>query len=80
MAAIASTPLVPYRIRSISRPRSTTSYGGRSAAEWVVGRLSPGGREETRLYMLDHALISYALRMRGADRADSSGAGGRTGG
>ncbi|MEU5259619.1 hypothetical protein [Amycolatopsis sp. NPDC021455] len=47
-------------------------YGGRSAVAWVVGHLSEGGREEgTRLYMLDHALISYALRLRGRDRGET---------
>ncbi|WP_037912313.1 hypothetical protein [Actinacidiphila yeochonensis] len=40
------------------------AYGGRTATAWVVGRLSEGGREEHRLYMLHHALISYALRQR----------------
>ncbi|ADJ44945.1 hypothetical protein AMES_3120 [Amycolatopsis mediterranei S699] len=47
-------------------------YGGRSAVAWVVDHLSDGGRAEgNRLYMLDHALISYALRLRGRDRAET---------
>ncbi|WP_330301353.1 hypothetical protein [Streptomyces sp. NBC_00503] len=41
------------------------AYGGASPMTWVIDQLSEGGREEPRLYMLDHALISYALRMRG---------------
>ena len=41
-------------------------YAGRSPLQWVIGRLSPGGREEgSRLTMLAHALISAALRLRG---------------
>ncbi|RSM46035.1 hypothetical protein DMA12_12165 [Amycolatopsis balhimycina DSM 5908] len=47
-------------------------YGGRSAVAWVVDHLSDGGREEgNRLSMLDHALVSYALRLRGRDRAET---------
>ncbi len=47
-------------------------YGGRSAVAWVIGHLSDGGREEgNRLFMLDHALIGYALRLRGRDRAET---------
>lgn len=42
-------------------------YEGRSALEWVVANLSEGGKEERlRLYMIPHALVSHALRMRGA--------------
>lgn len=40
------------------------AYGGQAPIAWVIGRLSEGGREEPRLYMLHHALLSYALRMR----------------
>ncbi|MBO3731919.1 hypothetical protein [Glycomyces niveus] len=44
------------------RPR----YGGQSAMDWVIDRLSPDGEAEgSRLYILDHALIAYALRQRG---------------
>lgn len=40
-------------------------YDGRSPYSWVIDHLSDGGREERgRLYMLDHALISWALRLR----------------
>ncbi|WP_190278814.1 hypothetical protein, partial [Cellulomonas sp. B6] len=43
------------------------AYGGASAFERVVDHLSPGGRAEAaRLYMLDHALVSWALRQRPA--------------
>lgn len=50
----------------------SSRYGGRSAVAWVVDHLSDGGREEgSRLYMLDHALISYALRLRGRDRGET---------
>ena len=48
-------------------------YGGDSAMSWVVEHLSEGALEEgTRLYMLDHALISYALRQRGADAPETA--------
>ncbi|MFE9256469.1 hypothetical protein [Streptomyces sp. NPDC006879] len=48
-------------------------YAGESAFAWVVDHLSPAATEEgSRLYMLDHALISQALRMRGAERAQTS--------
>lgn len=41
------------------------AYGGRSPFDWVVDHLSPGGTAEAaRLYMLDHALIGAALRLR----------------
>lgn len=47
-------------------------YGGRSPLSWVIDNLSDGAREERgRLYMLDHALISYALRMRGSGRTET---------
>jgi hypothetical protein len=47
-------------------------YGGSSAIAWVVDRLSEGGRAEgTRLTMLNHALIGYALRQRGARRPET---------
>ncbi|MBO0609093.1 hypothetical protein [Myceligenerans salitolerans] len=47
-------------------------YGGRSAFEWVAAHLSPDAEEEgSRLHILDHALIGYALRQRGADAAES---------
>lgn len=47
-------------------------YGGCSAMAWVIEKMTPAGREEgSRLYMLDHALISYALRQRGARRGES---------
>jgi hypothetical protein len=42
-------------------------YAGRSAIAWVVEHMSEGAKEEgTRLYMINHALVSYALRLRGA--------------
>lgn len=42
-----------------------SEYGGQSPYSWVVSHLSDGGHEEVgRLYMLDHALISWALRLR----------------
>lgn len=44
-------------------------YDGQSPYSWVVGHLSDGGHEEVgRLYMLDHALISWALRLRAPDQ------------
>ncbi|WP_042364815.1 hypothetical protein [Streptacidiphilus neutrinimicus] len=46
-------------------------YGGATPVEWVVGRLSEGGREEHRLYMLNHALVSWALRLRGTQRRET---------
>ncbi|WP_305783775.1 hypothetical protein [Symbioplanes lichenis] len=42
------------------RPR----YGGSSPVAWVIDRLP--AEESSRLYMLNHALINAALRMRGA--------------
>ncbi|MFE5819232.1 hypothetical protein ACFQ6S_38195 [Streptomyces sp. NPDC056479] len=50
-------------------PRDT--YAGATPVEWVVDRLSPGGRAEHRLYMLNHALVGYALRLRGAGRGET---------
>lgn len=47
------------------------AYGGAAPVDWVVGRLSEGGREEPRLYMLHHALVSWALRQRGPARRDT---------
>ena len=46
----------------LPRPR----YAGAPALDWAIARLSAGARDEPRLYMLDHALINYALRLRGA--------------
>ncbi|MEU6229339.1 hypothetical protein [Streptomyces sp. NPDC047042] len=47
------------------------AYGGAAPLAWVVDRLSEGGQEEHRLYMLNHALVSYALRMRGTARGET---------
>jgi hypothetical protein len=42
-------------------------YEGSSAIAWVIDHLSEGAKEEgDRISMIDHSLISYALRMRGA--------------
>ena len=42
-------------------------YGDMSPLNWVIDHLSADAvGEGSRLYMLDHALISYALRLRGA--------------
>ncbi|GAA2150650.1 hypothetical protein GCM10009760_45250 [Kitasatospora kazusensis] len=47
-------------------------YGGSSPMAWIVDHLSEDGRAEgTRLTMLDHALVSYALRLRGAGRGET---------
>ncbi|MGY4644469.1 hypothetical protein [Cellulomonas sp. URHB0016] len=47
-------------------------YEGRSAMAWVVDDLSEGGLEEgDRLSMIDNALVSLALRMRGAAAAET---------
>jgi hypothetical protein len=44
-------------------------YDGQSPYSWVIGHLSDGGHDEVgRLYMLNHALISWALRMRSPDQ------------
>ncbi|MEU9100332.1 hypothetical protein [Streptomyces sp. NPDC048361] len=47
------------------------AYDGATPVAWVVDQLSEGGREEPRLYMLNHALIGYALRMRGPARNET---------
>ncbi|WP_018546899.1 hypothetical protein [Streptomyces sp. LaPpAH-108] len=47
------------------------AYAGATPIAWVIDQLSPGGREEHRLYMLHHALVSYALRQRGAGQGES---------
>lgn len=50
----------------------TARYGGDSAVGWVVDRLSEGGQAEgSRLFMLDHALISWARRLRGAGSGET---------
>ena len=42
-------------------------YDGMSALGWVVDHMSEGAQAEgTRMYMINHALVSYALRLRGA--------------
>ncbi|MCX5193078.1 hypothetical protein OOK31_04085 [Streptomyces sp. NBC_00249] len=47
-------------------------YGGSSAMAWSIEQLSEDGvAEGNRLYMLDHALVGYALRLRGAGRAET---------
>ncbi|MFH9658238.1 hypothetical protein ACH4NF_08990 [Streptomyces sp. NPDC017248] len=47
-------------------------YEGRSAIAWVIEDLSEGAREEgDRISMLDHSLLSYALRLRGADAGET---------
>jgi hypothetical protein len=47
-------------------------YGGSSAVAWVIDHFSENGREEgIRLTMVDHALVSYALRLRGPHRRDT---------
>jgi hypothetical protein len=39
---------------------------------WVIDRMSDGAEKEgLRLYMIHHALVSYALRMRGADTKET---------
>lgn len=48
------------------------AYGGATPIGWVVDRLSDGGHQEPRLYMLNHALISYSLRLRGPQRRDTA--------
>lgn len=41
------------------------AYDNQEPYDWVIEHLSDGGREESgRLYMLNHALISWALRLR----------------
>jgi hypothetical protein len=47
-------------------------YAGTSAMTWVVDNLSDGAEEEgDRVSMIDHALVSYALRMRGAHAGET---------
>jgi len=47
-------------------------YDGGSAMTWVVEHVSEGAAEEgTRLYMINHALVSYALRLRGASARET---------
>jgi len=47
-------------------------YEGNSPVGWVIGRLSDGARDEGgRFYMLNHALVSYALRLRGPQRQET---------
>jgi hypothetical protein len=47
-------------------------YAGSSPMAWVVDRMSDGATKEgIRLYMIHHALLSYALRLRGADAPET---------
>jgi hypothetical protein len=47
-------------------------YAGNSAMAWVIDHLSEGAKDEDiRLYMINHALVSYALRLRGADAQET---------
>jgi hypothetical protein len=47
-------------------------YAGRSAMTHVIDRMSGGAEKEgNRLYMIPHALVSYALRLRGADMPET---------
>ncbi|WP_419703743.1 hypothetical protein [Promicromonospora sp. NFX87] len=47
------------------------AYGGSTPFRWFADHLSPGGRaEQARLYMVDHALLSWALRLRPADAVE----------
>ncbi|MDH6132686.1 hypothetical protein P3T37_002072 [Kitasatospora sp. MAA4] len=47
-------------------------YDGLSAMTWVVENISEGAKEEgDRISMLDHSLVSFALRMRGADAGET---------
>lgn len=47
-------------------------YAGSSAMTWVIDHMSEGAEQEgTRLYMINHALVSYALRLRGADAQET---------
>ncbi|WP_309115263.1 hypothetical protein [Saccharothrix sp.] len=47
-------------------------YRGSSAIDWVIDNMSEGATEEgLRLYMIPHALISYALRLRGANAPET---------
>ncbi|MCC3767040.1 hypothetical protein K6I34_003629 [Streptomyces sp. UNOC14_S4] len=47
------------------------AYRGATPVGWVIDQLSEGGREEHRLYMLNHALVGSALRMRGPAYGDT---------
>lgn len=51
-------------------PRPT--YGGATPIAWIIDRLSEGAHEEPRLYMLNHALLSYALRLRDPGRGETA--------
>ncbi|GAA1854418.1 hypothetical protein [Myceligenerans crystallogenes] len=54
----------------IFQPRER--YDGRSAIAWVIDNISEAGEEERlRLYMIPHALLSYALRMRGSEARET---------
>ena len=45
---------------------SRDRYGGTSAMAWVLNHLTPKSvAENNRLTMLDHAIINWALRLRG---------------
>lgn len=47
-------------------------YEGKSAIQWVIDNLSEGARVEgDRVSMIDHSLVSYALRLRGAAAAET---------
>lgn len=47
-------------------------YDGDSALGWFVANLSEGAKEEgDRISMIDHALVSYAMRMRGSDARET---------
>ncbi len=53
------------------KPRAR--YQGMAPIAWVIDKLSDGGaREGNRLYMLDHTLISIALRLSGEVRCESA--------
>ena len=48
---------------------SRPEYDGQSPYRWVISHLSDGGHKEVgRLYMLNHALINWALRLRVPDQ------------
>jgi hypothetical protein len=47
-------------------------YNGSAPLAWVIDHLSEGARAEgSRLCMLDHALVSYALRLRGSQASET---------
>jgi hypothetical protein len=47
-------------------------YAGRTALAWVIENMSEGAEAEgDRVSMIDHALVSYALRLRGADASET---------